>query len=179
MGFDDLRRFCEMEDRPMPVFASPSTMEQLRQTFRYAFENHTTWRNYLRLAPQVITGPFQLGDTLIVPVELPHGKITTTGYVFHREGKKLLAYFTDCSGLTHEAVEAARGAEVLIVDALRDTPHPTHMTFDQAYEAIGMVKPKKSYLIHLCHEISHAAREAILPAGCALAYDGLTIGVGE
>jgi phosphoribosyl 1,2-cyclic phosphate phosphodiesterase len=179
MGFDDMRRFCEMEDRKMPVFASAPTMEQLHSTFRYAFDHPQTWRNYLRLAPEVITGPFQLGETTVVPVNLPHGKINTTGYVFHRGGKKLLAYFTDCSGLPPEAVEAAGGVEVLIVDALRDTPHPTHMTFEQAYEAIAMVKPECSYLIHVCHDISHAAREGSLPSGCNLAYDGLKIRVGE
>jgi phosphoribosyl 1,2-cyclic phosphate phosphodiesterase len=179
MGFDDLRRFCEMEDRLMPVYASAATMEQLRATFRYAFENKSTWRNYLRLAPEVITAPFQLGDTTVVPVDLPHGKITTTGFVFHRGGRKLLAYYTDCSKLPPEAVAAAHGAEVLVLGALRDTPHPTHMTFEQAYEAIAMVRPERSYLIHICHDISHGEREGNLPEGCNLAYDGLTIRVGE
>ena len=163
MGFDDLRRFCEMEDRKMPVFASSCTMEQLRATFRYAFDNPQTWRNYLRLAPEVITGPFRLGDTTVVPVDLPHGKFTTTGFVFHRAGSKLLAYYTDCSELPPEAVDAALGADVLVLGALRDTPHPTHMTFEQAYQAIAMVKLERSYLIHICHDISHAEREGNLP----------------
>jgi len=179
MGFDDLRRFCEMDDRHMPVYASAPTMEQLRSTFRYAFDNPPAWRNYLRLAPEVITGPFQLGETTVVPVALPHGKISTTGYVFHRDERKLLAYFTDCSELPPEAVTAAYGADVLVLGALRDKPHPTHMTFRQAYEAIECVRPQRSYLIHICHDISHAERERCLPEGCFLAYDGLSIRVGE
>lgn len=178
MGFDDMRRFCEMEDRRMPVFASPETMSQLRATFRYAFDGNQTWKNYLRLAPEEITGPFSIGETDIIPVDLPHGKFTTTGFVFQRGGRKLLAYFTDCSGLPEEAVEAARGVEILVLDTLREAFHPTHMNFDQALEASRAVAPGKTYLTHLCHEVSHAAKEPALPEGCRLAYDGLTLRVG-
>ena len=177
MGFDDMRRFCEMEDRAMPVFASAKTMASIRSTFRYAFEDPQPWKNNLRLAPEIITGLFQLGETTVVPVDLPHGRFTTTGYVLHRGGRKLLAYYTDCSSVPVEAVEAAHGVEVLVLDALRETPHPTHMNFDQALEASRAIAPGSTYLIHLCHEVSHAAKEKELPEGCHLAYDGLTISV--
>ena len=179
MGFDDMRRFCEMGDRSMPVFATPATMASLRTTFRYAFEDPQPWKNYLRLAPEEIRGAFQLGETRVVPVDLPHGRFTTTGYVLHRGGKKLLAYFTDCSSVPGEAIEAAHGAEMLVLDALRDRPHPTHMTIEQAVETSRSIAPGSTYLVHLCHEISHAAREAELPEGCRLAYDGLSLRVGE
>jgi phosphoribosyl 1,2-cyclic phosphate phosphodiesterase len=179
MGFDDMRRFCEMEDRKMPVFASEATMDHIRSSFPYAFEDRPMFKNYLRLAPEVIHGPFQLGETTIVPVGLPHGKITTTGYVFHRGGRKLLAYFTDCSTVPGDAVEAAHGAEVLVLDALRDAPHPTHLNFEQALEVSEEISPGKTLLIHLCHEVSHAEKEAQLPDRCRIAHDGLTLRVGE
>ena len=179
MGFDDMRRFCEMEDRKMPVFAEKTTMEQLRNVFRYAFDDPKPWKNYLRLAPSVISGPFQLGETTVVPLQLPHGKIDTTGFVFQREGRRLLAYFTDCAAVPDEAVEAALGVEVLVLDTLRDTPHPTHMTFEQSMEVIDRINPGRCYLIHLCHDVSHASKEASLPKRVRLAYDGLTIRVGE
>jgi len=179
MGFDDMRRFCEMEDRKMPVFASEATMDHIRSSFPYAFEDRPMFKNYLRLAPEVIRGPFQLGETTIVPVGLPHGKITTTGYVFHRGGRKLLAYFTDCSTVPGDAVEAAHGAEVLVLDALRDAPHPTHLNFEQALEVSEEISPGKTLLIHLCHEVSHAEKEAQLPDRCRIAHDGLTLRVGE
>ena len=179
MGFDDMRRFCEMEDKEMPVYASAETMEGLRNTFRYAFDEPQTWKNYLRLAPELIRGPFQLGETSVVPVDLPHGKFTTTGYVFHRNGRKLLAYFTDCSELPSAAVEAARGAELLVLDALRDRPHPTHMNFDQAIAAARSVGPGSTRFIHLCHEVSHADKQQELPPGFHLAYDGLRLILGE
>ena len=179
MGFDDLRRFCEMEDRKMPVYADSSTMDQLRNCYRYAFDDPQPWKNYLRLAPHLIEGPFDLGRTTIVPVELPHGKFTTTGFVFHRGGRKLLAYFTDCGSVPEAAVEAALGAEILVLDALRDTPHPTHLNFEQAIAVSRRIAPGRTYFIHLCHDVSHAEKEALLPGNCHLAYDGLSIRAGE
>ncbi len=179
MGFDDMRRFCEMEDRAMLIYASEETMLGLRNTFRYAFDDPQPWKNYLRLTPKLIHGPFQLGETTIVPVDLPHGKFTTTGYVFHRNGRKLLAYFTDCSELPPTAVEAAQGAELLVLDALRDRPHPTHMNFDQAIAASRLVRPASTRFIHLCHEIFHKEKQLELPPGFDLAYDGLKLSLGE
>jgi phosphoribosyl 1,2-cyclic phosphate phosphodiesterase len=179
MGFDDMRRFCEMEDWAMPVYASEETMEGLRGTFRYAFDEPQPWKNYLRLDPQVIKGTFQLGETTVVPVELPHGKFTTTGFVFHRDGRKLLAYFTDCGEVPPEAMEAARGAEILVLDALRETPHPTHLNFDQAIAVSRSIDPGTTWFIHLCHEVSHAAKDMALPPGCHLAFDGLKLRVGD
>ena len=179
MGFDDMRRFCEMEDREMPVYATAETMDQLRHCFRYAFDTPQPWKNYLRLDPRWIDGPFELGETTIVPVDLPHGKFTTTGFVLHRGGRKLLAYFTDCAGLPDAALEAARGVGILVLDALRDTPHPTHMNFEQAIEASRLIAPDRTYFTHLSHDVSHARKEALLPEGCHLAYDGLTIRVGK
>jgi len=177
MGFDDMRRFCEMEDRKMPVYAAPHTMEQLRNCYRYAFDDPKPWKNYLRLEPHLIEGPFQLGETSVIPVELPHGKINTTGFVFQRKERKLLAYFTDCATLPEAALEAARGVEILVLDALRDTPHPTHMNFEQALQAASLIGATSSYFIHLCHDVSHRAKEAQLPERCHLAFDGLKISI--
>ena len=66
-----------------------------------------------------------------------------------------------------------------MLDALRDAPHPTHMTIDQAVEAASEIRPAQTWLTHLCHEISHARREALLPAGVRIAHDGLTLSVEE
>ena len=179
MGFDDMRRFCEIQDFEMPVFASAATMEGLRNTFRYAFDEPQPWKNYLRLDPEEINGPFRLGETEIIPVDLPHGKFTSTGYVFLRGGRKLLAYFTDCAEVPPEAVEAARGVDVLVLDALRERPHPTHMTINQALEAATIISPRVSYFTHLCHDMSHAALEAALPASRHVAHDGLNVLAGN
>ena len=179
MGFDDMRRFCEMADLKMPVYATPSTMEQLRNTFRYAFDQPQPWKNYLRLDPRPIHGAFELGATRIVPVDLPHGKISTTGFILYRGGKKLVAYFTDCANVPDAAVDAAKGAEILVLDALREKAHPTHMNFYQASEAASRICAQKTYFIHLCHDVSHVRKTSELSENHFLAHDGLKIRVGE
>ena len=179
MGFDDMRRFCEIQDLEMPVHASSATMEGLRGTFRYAFEEPQPWKNYLRLAPRVLSGAFRLGGTEVIPVDLPHGKLTTTGFIFRRGGRKLLAYFTDCASIPPGVVEQARGVEVLVIDALRERPHPTHMNVEEALRAAEAIGPVACYFTHLCHELSHAALEAVLTPGRHVAHDGLRIKAGE
>lgn len=178
MGFDDLRRFCELSDREMPIYASPETMDKIKEAFRFVFEEPKPWKNYLRIAPQLIKGPFILGDFNITPVPLAHGSMTTLGFVFSKKDKKLLAYYTDCQEVSSEGIAAALGAEVLILDALRDKFHPTHLNFEGAINAAQKIKAKQTFFTHFCHDVSHAKKQAELPSGMFLAYDGLKIVLG-
>ena len=70
-----------------------------------------------------------------------------------------------------------KGLDVLVLGALRDTPHPTHFTIDEAVEIIEKVKPEKSYLTHISHEIDHEEISSVLPKNVFLAYDGLKLTV--
>jgi phosphoribosyl 1,2-cyclic phosphate phosphodiesterase len=124
LGFDDLRRFCEMENKTMPIYGAERTLNDLRRVFQYAFEGEYRFFNYIRPEPFVVDGPFWLGQTEVIPFDLPHGRTTTTGLVFRRGGRKLLAYFTDCKKVTADAEEPARGV-TLVVDALRHLPRRT------------------------------------------------------
>lgn len=175
LGFDDLRRFCEIEDKNMPIYGSQRTIDDLRRIFAYAFSEEYRYRNYIRPEPTIVDGPFRLGETEIVPVDLPHGRMTTTGLVFSRGGERKLAYFTDCAEVPEAAIEAARGAEILVLDALRYADHPTHMTVDEALAVAGRVQPGNTYFTHMCHELGHAETEKNLPDGVRLAYDGLRL----
>ena len=177
MGFDDLRRFCELQDVEIPIYASPFTMEKIREAFRFVFDDPKPWKNYLRIKPHVVEGPFFLGELEIIPVPLPHGRMTTFGFVVKQKGVTLLAYFTDCQEVSAEAAEAASGAKVLVLDALRDTYHPTHLNFEGALEAAGRIKAEQTYFIHFCHEVSHVKKEAELPPTMNLSYDGLKISI--
>ena len=118
-----------------------------------------------------------MGGTTLVPVELPHGHAITTGLIFQRGDRRLLAYMTDCQAVSPEAVEAARGADVLVIDALRHTSHSTHLTVAQAIDVVAEIRPKMTYFIHMCHELGHAETEAALPENIRLSYDGLRITV--
>ncbi len=177
LGFDDLRRFCEIEDKTIPLHGSPHTLTELAKKFEYAFDSGPKYRTYVRPEPCPFEGPFSLGETRIIPVDLPHGRMTTSGLIFWRGGRKRFAYMTDCHSVPPEAVEAALGVEVLVLDALRYTHHSTHLTVEEAIATVSRIQPKQTYFIHMCHDLGHAETEAQLPEHIRLAYDGLRITV--
>lgn len=176
MGFDDLRRFCETQDREMPIHATAGVLADLGRVFPFAFDgSNVAFRNYLRPAAREIAGPFALGDLEVAPVPLPHGRFETTGFVFSQGGRRLLAYYTDCNAVPPAALEAARGVEVLVIDALRQRPHPTHLSVGEAMAAAAAMGAKRTFFTHLCHDLGHAATEAILPPEVRLGFDGLRV----
>ncbi len=174
-GFDELRRFTLEADQFMPIYALPSTLAVLERMFEYAFNGENRYRGYLKPFPKPVHGPFSLGETRIVPLPVQHGKVETIGYLFERQGRRLCAYIPDCKTLLPETLERAAGVHTLILDALRRTPHPTHMNFDEALAAVTALRPQQTFFTHLQCEIQHARDEPTLPDGVKLAYDGLEL----
>jgi phosphoribosyl 1,2-cyclic phosphate phosphodiesterase len=173
MGFDDLRRFSHARGS-MPVYASAETMRDLRRVFEFAFNGLNPFPGYLKPEPHVIEGPFELGGTLITPLPVPHGNSLINGYLFSRGGEKLVAYLSDCSAVPGEIAQQISQVKALVIDALRDKPHPTHLSVDQALEVASRVRPEATYFTHIAHELPQAA-ESRLPAGVYIAYDGLKL----
>ncbi|HEY2800424.1 MAG TPA: MBL fold metallo-hydrolase [Chthoniobacterales bacterium] len=174
MGFDDLRRFASPRGGRMPVYASAETMADLERVYEFAFKTVSPWPGYLKPEPHIVCGPFSLGNTLITPLPVPHGSSETNGYLFTRAGVKLVAYLSDCSAVPDEIVRRIEGVKLLIIDALRQKPHPTHLSVDQALEIAARVRPKRTLFTHICHELAQSD-EAALPPGAGLAYDGLKL----
>jgi phosphoribosyl 1,2-cyclic phosphate phosphodiesterase len=173
MGFDDLRRFSHARGS-MPVYASPDTMRDLERVFQFAFKASKPIPYYLKPEPYVIDGPFKLGQTLITPLPVPHGDSIVNGYLFSRADQKLVAYLSDCSAVPGAIVDLISGVKVLIIDALRDKPHPTHLSVGQALEVASRVKPEATYFTHISHDLPQSA-ESRLPEGVRIAYDGLRL----
>jgi len=173
MGFDDLRRFS-WERGSMPVYASRETMADLERVFEFAFKGLNPFPGYLKPEPHIVDGPFQLGGTVITPLPVPHGNTIVNGYLFARDGTKLLAYLSDCSEVRDEIAEQIMGVKALVIDALRPKPHPTHLSVDQALEVAQRVQPERTYFTHIAHELSQAA-EKDLPENAFMAYDGLKL----
>ncbi len=173
MGFDDLRRFSHARGS-MPVYASAETMRDLKRVYEFAFKASNSIPYYLKPEPHVIEGPFQLGSTIVTPLPVPHGDSIVNGYLFSRAGAELVAYLSDCSAVPDAIVDLIGGVKVLIIDALRDKPHPTHLSVGQALEAAARIKPGETYFTHICHDLAQAA-ESRLPRHTHIAYDGLQL----
>jgi phosphoribosyl 1,2-cyclic phosphate phosphodiesterase len=173
MGFDDLRRYSH-DLGSIPVYASTETMRDLERVYEFAFNGLNRFPGYLVPVPHIIDGPFELGKTLITPLPVPHGRSMVNGYLFSREDQKLIAYLSDCSAVPEEIVREIAEVKVLIIDALRHRPHPTHLSVEQALEVVAKVRPAQTLFTHICHELSQAS-EADLPPGVGIAYDGLKL----
>ncbi len=174
MGFDDLRGFST-PGRRFPVYGSAETLEHLKRVFAFAFEERERFPGYLHPELFPVEGPFRLGGVELEPLALPHGRTTSTGYLVSREGVPLLAYLTDCQTVPPAVVERVRGVAHVVVDALRERPHPTHMSIREALEVVERMGAGQAWLTHLCHEHFHAEIEGRLPAGVRVAFDGLRL----
>jgi phosphoribosyl 1,2-cyclic phosphate phosphodiesterase len=172
-GLDEVRRFNALQKQPMPLYADARTLGELRRIFDYAFAAvPAAGGGVPRLAPHEVTGPFELGGATVVPVPIRHGRQTILGYRIGR-----FAYLTDCSGIPETSAGLLGDLDVLVLGALRDRPHPTHFSLAEAIEAAARIGAHRTFFTHMCHDLGHASTMARLPAGCALAYDGLVLEV--
>jgi phosphoribosyl 1,2-cyclic phosphate phosphodiesterase len=174
-GLDDVRRFNAMSGSAMPIYGDRATLDDLRRIFSYAFDRHTpTGGGLPELRLSTIGGPFCLGRQEVVPVPIMHGRREILGF---RVGR--FAYLTDCSRIPDASVSLLQGLDVLVLDAVRWRPHPTHFTVDEAMDAATSLGAGRTYFTHIAHDLGHAATCASLPAGFTLAYDGLSIEVAS
>jgi len=169
-GLDDLRPFSYFHS--IDVWAEPNVAEAIINHMGYVFgEKHYPGAPKLTMNPLEEHQSITIGDNEIVPVRVYHGKLPILGY---RIGS--LAYLTDMSQLGEQEWEKLEGVETLVVSALRDEPHATHQTIEEAIAFGRKVGAKRTYFIHMCHTAGKQAdRDEQLPKGFRFAYDGLTI----
>ncbi|CAN5532158.1 MBL fold metallo-hydrolase [soil metagenome] len=171
-GFDDIRPYNFRANKNMPVYALRRTIDSLRQTFPYAFDEPEQLGGGVPMIDviEIDHEPFVIGDITIQPIPLLHGSLRVNGY---RIGS--FAYCTDTNAIPPTSMELLAGVEVLILDGLRPQPHPTHFTVDEAVVVASELRPRITYLTHIAHQIKHDVVEATLPDHVRLAFDGLQI----
>jgi len=172
LGLDDLRLYNWRQGRPVPVFGSPATLEALTRTFWYVFDPGPSENTRPQVELHPVNGPFRLHGREVVPVPLMHGRLPILGY---RIGA--LAYLTDVSEIPEASYDLLRGLDVLVLNALRERPHPTHLNLDGARACARRIAARRTFLTHASHEVRHATIAAELPPGIVLAHDGLQVDV--
>ena len=178
-GVDDIRAITVRRDAPLPMYGPPGTLENLAKRFPYIFDENirpAQGTSKPEGQPRPLAGDetVTIGDVDVTAVPVPHGKMTVYAY---RIGP--LAYVTDAKTIPPEALEKLRGAQVLVINALFRTEHPTHLSIPEAVRAAREIGADRTYLTHLTHDNFHADLEAELPRGVTPAFDGLTIRIDE
>jgi phosphoribosyl 1,2-cyclic phosphate phosphodiesterase len=176
-GIDDIRALSDRGDVPIDMYGPPDSIARLVNRFAYIFDDSIrplpgTSKPEGRAHPIPAGKTFRIGDVDVMPVSVPHGPATVYAY---RIGN--LGYITDAKELPEDALRAFRGVDVLVLNALFRTPHPTHLSVSEAVSAAQKIGARQTWLTHLTHRTGHAELEAELPPGIAPAFDGLTVQV--
>ena len=171
LGMDDVRRFNALMDGSMPCYGDAATLEDIRRMFSYVFDPATPKGGGLpQLDLRVIDGPFSVGDIHLQPVPIWHGRRRILGF---RVGA--FAYLTDCSRIDEAAWPLLERLDVLVLDALREKPHPTHFSLSDAIATAARIGAARTFFTHMAHDLPHEATNARLPDGMRLAHDGLVL----
>jgi riboflavin kinase/FMN adenylyltransferase len=176
MGFDDIRPYNLRQHVALPVYSNEETFRIIRRAFAYVFDGKPKLSTIPSVTLLEAKAPFELLGVTFTPIPLLHGDMEVLGFRFGRA-----AYLTDFSSLPASSLALLNGLDVLIIDALRDVPHPMHQTVEQALALIKELNPHGAWFTHIAHDLPHAeTNERLRNLGYSnvqLAYDGLEIDV--
>ena len=172
LGFDDIRPFNIRQRSALPVYSNEETFCIIRRVFAYVFDDKPTLSTVPSVTLNTLEGPRQFLGVPFVPVPLLHGDMEVLGFRFGRA-----AYLTDFSKIPDSSMALLEGLDELVLDALRDIPHPMHQTVEQALAIIQQLRPRRAWFTHIAHDLPHAAtNERLVKMGfphVQLAFDGL------
>lgn len=171
-GLDDVRRFNWVQREEIPVYGTEDTLRTVRNVFSYVFNDECSQGSKPRFSLNAFNGRLNLFNHEIIQIDVNHGNEKATGY---RIGK--FAYVTDVSAIPEASMERLKGLDTLVLGALRYIPHPKHFTINQAAEIAQKLKPKRTFLTHIAHDVEHEKANSELPDEIRLAYDGLEIAI--
>jgi phosphoribosyl 1,2-cyclic phosphate phosphodiesterase len=175
-GIDDLRQVAFNGRSRVDVYYDETTGNALRSRFSYCFDS-PTGSEY----PPILKGhEISAGETLQIlgkggaieamPFRQIHGSSESLGFRFGG-----IAYSPDVSDFPDESLESLRDLDVWIINALRPTPHPSHLSLEQALGWIARLKPRRAVLTHMHLDLDYATLARELPPGVEPAYDGMVL----
>lgn len=175
-GLDDLRPLNFAQRGAIPLYGSQPTLAFVRERFSYAFTNDSegSTRPLLELVNIQSGQPFTVSNVVVHPFDIHHGTWIITGY---RIGN--LGYVTDASAIPPASLTYLHGLDTLVLNALRQEPHPTHLSLGQALALIEELRPRRALLVHMTHDMDHEHINATLPEYVQLAYDGQIIEIEQ
>jgi phosphoribosyl 1,2-cyclic phosphate phosphodiesterase len=169
-GLDDVRPFNYIAGKKyLNIYARETVLNQLKREFHYAFLEQSYPGVPLLNTNLIENKPFSIQGLEIIPIEVLHHKLPVFGFRI-----KDFCYITDVNYISEKELEKAKGAKILVLDALHRTPHISHFTLEQAIEVAKEIGAEKTYFTHISHHMGlHDSVNKELPAGMELAYDGL------
>lgn len=175
LGLDDLRPLSFVSIReggPIPLYASHETAAVLERVFDYTFSAEATYPTRARVSIEPLAERIRIHAVEFIRVPVIHGTMDIAGFRFGDT-----AYLTDVSSIPESSFPLLEGLETLVLPSLRHKPHPSHATVKQAVAWAQRIGARQTWLTHIAHELGHDETNRILPAGVALAYDGLEVPV--
>ncbi|WP_373975652.1 MBL fold metallo-hydrolase [Chitinibacter sp. SCUT-21] len=174
-GIDDLRAFCWLQKAALPTFGNRLMLTHIRERFLYTLMKPSDfWDKPVLELHEVESEPFDFKGVTIEPIPVMHGKWPILGW---RIGG--VAYLTDVSELSEDCIARLQGLKVLFLDCLREKPHPTHLSVEQAIALAQRIAAQQTVMIHMTHELEYHALSLRLPAGMVVGFDGMKIQIGS
>lgn len=173
-GLDDLRLMQFYLGGPVPLYCEPPVEDRIRKSFDYAFRDASSLHR--GAVPQLAIHriglqPFEVLGAIVVPLRLEHGpNCQVLGFRFGN-----IAYCTDTNAIPEPSLAKLGDLDVLILDCLRRERHSTHFSLEEALAIVSELRPRRTLLTHISHDLEHEATNKLLPEGVELAYDGLSV----
>jgi phosphoribosyl 1,2-cyclic phosphate phosphodiesterase len=170
LGLDDLRPLSFRNKHKIPLYADDAAAKVIERIFDYTFSVNATYPMRARVEMHRLGQAVDIHGAVFHRVPLRHGEEEVAGFRFGNA-----AYLTDMSDIPEGSMRLLENLEVVILDALRHQPHPSHATLEQAIDFANRIGARRTFFTHMSHELHHADTNRELPERIQLSYDGLHI----
>ena len=170
-GIFEMRPFFWKNKKKIPIYGSSRTIKELKDKYAFCFKQRHGYKPIMKA--NIVKKKFKIlnknYDLEIEPLEVTHGMITATGYLFDK-----IAYISDCNKISNKVTKKLMNLNFLIIDCLRKNKHPSHFNYDDAINFVKFVKPKKTILTNLHVDLDYFTLKKKLPKNIVPAFDGLS-----